>query len=704
VERSELDAAARDDKESNKGHEMWRDERGAGTRGLGLGGSVAMGAVATLTAVAVLASLVLATPSFAGDYRFYSCRIPSGADVGAPAPLETVEGATETAGAWDRIANGDVQYANTCSAGGSLMAALPAGVAHSDGDKMTWEFTAPLGESIVKATLWRAGDADGGDGYLFWLAAPMNPPLSEVLDSDYFTNICAFSFGCEAGVGNPQQPLTSTNELPVPSRGLGGSHVYVNATCSLEACPSDAGDEEGRAVAVYIYAAEMELEQTSAPTVSDVAGELASASVISGEAGVSFRAEDPGSGVYQAVVEVDGSEAQRFVIDEDDGRCAPVAEGDVTTPAFLYPQPCPHTVQGHVSLDATSMAEGEHSLRVLVTDAAGNETPVLERDFEVAHPTVEPGGGSEGKGETEGKDGGEGKDEAGGTTPGEAGAGGGRTGESTPPSGAGTGTGAGSGPANTLSTGLPATLPGALQASTMQSGALGAGSSGGANGTPASPNARLKASWSAHGHGRGHRSGSRTSLTVSYGQRARLEGSLATATGTPIAHALIDVEATPRFGGARAVAMHSIRTGRHGRFALSLSRGVSSRRVELSYAATTGGAAVASVSAELVVKAGVRLKISPRRTALGGTIELDGRVLGGPIPRGGKEVVLEARSRGTRWLQFDVVHTNAHGSFSARHRFRLPGPVGYSFRAVSPSEADFPFSAGASQAVSVWER
>ena len=105
--------------------------------------------------------------------------------------------------------------------------------------------------------------------------------------------------------------------------------------------PRNRGDPNGYAAAIYLYAADLTLEQTAPPTASDVSGELASASVLSGTSDVVFSASDPGSGVYEALVSVDGQVVQRTVLDEDGGRCRTVGDATDGLPAFLYLQPCP---------------------------------------------------------------------------------------------------------------------------------------------------------------------------------------------------------------------------------------------------------------------------------------------------------------------------------------------------------------------------
>jgi hypothetical protein len=88
---------------------------------------------------------------------------------------------------------------------------------------------------------------------------------------------------------------------------------------------------------------------------------------------------------------------------------------------------------------------------------------------------------------------------------------------------------------------------------------------------------------------------------------------------------------------------------------------------------------------------------------VGRSIHFTGRLLGVPIPSGGKQLILEASSGGG-WVQFDTIRTGAHGRYHASYRFKFPGPTTYRFRVVSPREADFPFLDGASNIVVVRER
>lgn len=610
---------------------------------------------ASIVAAAALVAIFMLAPSgaAAATYDVYSCRIPYGESAGSPAPVEVASEAAEEPGRWSRSATGEASTGDSCASGGALLAAIPAGATHTEAEEATWRFTAPAGERIAAAALWRAGDAEGGDGYLFWLATPSNPgPGNAEMVEDMFTG-CAYLASCTK-VGSQNEPLAAQNLVSVPEEQLGGSHLYLDAGCSRATCPNEGEEPSGYAAAGYLYAADITLEDDTPPTVSGLSGPLYSQEDVSGQASLRFHASDSGSGVYQEIVRVDGAIASEQVIDEEEGRCRQAPSGPDRRPAFLYAQPCPSSTEGAATLDTSTLSDGPHSLTVTITDAAGNETTALQRSIDVQNG----GSGSEaGKGTH----------------------GGGSAGAGTGP-GAGPGTGANAGGQ------APSSRPAD-------------------NGLGASAEAKLTARW-ARASGASPRKGGKrpSSVRSSFGVREAIVGRLTTRSGKPIAHATLSVREQDLYGGSRAVRMAPARTGPDGRFLIRLARRTPSKKITIRYDPTKGSVAGAiSRTLTLMVHAGVRLHVTPRRASVGTTIELSGRVLGGPIPHGGKQVVLEARSKGSGWVKFDVVSAGRDGRFHAAHRFRLPGPVRYSFRALCVHEADFPFLSGSSNVVKVWE-
>jgi hypothetical protein len=549
-------------------------------------------------ALAVLGLPVMATGAQAGRYHVYSCRTPAGES----APADGWSGSVAAGGAYDDYAR------NACGEQGALVAALGEQTSHlANVDRATWAFEAPQFDSLIGATLWRAGYLHGTVGeratYQFWLAAP----LTKIFDECLFTEECR-------GKGDPSQPLSSANRLVVPSANI-GARQFVNVSCGAgmegSECGGHFGDANGYAAVVYLYAADMVLEQTAGPSAGNVSGELASAPAVSGTSDVAFSSSDPGAGVYAAVFSIDGRPVQGTVLDENGGRCRNVGQTADGLPAFLYLQPCPASLSADVGFDTTRVGNGPHHLVVSVIDAAGNAAPVLDRTVSIANAP--------------------------------------------PP-----------------------------------------GTPGPANGSNASVQATLTAAWQ---HSRRERLKSR------YGRAQSIIGRLTGPGGAPIVGASLDLLAIPAFAGARAVTMPSPRTGPDGRFAVRLPAGVSSRTLRLGYRAHAGDPLpVATRTLALSVDAGVALSVTPRTASVGRSIFFRGRLLGGPIPRGGKQLVLEARSPGGSWIEFDVIRANARGRYRASYRFKFPGPAVYQFRVLSEAESDYPFAAGSSNVVSVRER
>ncbi|HEY8304795.1 MAG TPA: hypothetical protein VIG42_09455 [Solirubrobacteraceae bacterium] len=416
------------------------------------------------------------------------------------------------------------------------------------------------------------------------------------------------------------------------------THIYANVSCGGSpkfVCPSGKGDSNGYAAVVYIYASDLTLEESAQPSVSSVEGELATASTLSGVADLAFHAEDPGSGVYQAVFTVDGVPAGTTLVDENSGHCRDVGQTTDGLPAFLYVQPCKAVVNADVPFDTSTLADGTHHLVVTVTNAAGNSTVALDRKIAVLnHPS------------------------------------------SAPPAGA-----------SPVEVGV--VLAGQHDAIT-QNNTLPS------NGGNASPAALLSVRWSSTSH---------TTLAAPYGRSHTILGRLTAPGGSPISGATVQALYTPAYQGAPTRALASVRTSSTGAFKVKLPSSTPSSRITLAYSSHSGQPAPDVTSAlTLAVPASLALRIAPTVSHAGGTIFFSGALHGAPLPRGGKQLVLEARSPGAAWRQFQVLATGSHGRYRATYRFRLPGPITYEFRALSPREADFPYGAGSSNVVRVRER
>jgi hypothetical protein len=245
--------------------------------------------VAGVTWVAVLGATVHAV-AWAGGFHVYACRTPDG-------EVAPVDGWSES------TSQVDDEATNSCSGTGGLIAALKSGSSHpADTDLATWAFNAPIGETISAASLWRAGDtAGGGDAhaeasYMFWFAGFANSGgTAQPFD------MCEALSGC-TGEGNLESPFAASNHLEAPTKALHSAYLSLNASCgsliSSSVCPASAGDPNGNAAIVELFAADLTLTQETAPTVKEVSGTLATAATVSGTSDVGFTATDPASGVY----------------------------------------------------------------------------------------------------------------------------------------------------------------------------------------------------------------------------------------------------------------------------------------------------------------------------------------------------------------------------------------------------------------------
>lgn len=552
--------------------------------------------LALAAVAAMLVVLVFAGGAQAGRYHVYSCRTP----LWEVAPTTGWSGSKAAGSTYATYAE------DTCKSGGALLAALGEATTHIPNvDRATWTFAAPSGTSLVAASLWRAGYLHGPSGestsYRFWLAGPKGS-----------FDTCVFSEKCSSE-GEVGTPLSSSNFVLVPPVAIGSS-LSINAACSFSGpgskCGNGFGDPNSYAAAVYLFAADLTLEQTVGPSASDVSGELATAPAVSGTSDVAFSATDPGAGVYEAVFSVDGQVVQRTGLDENGGMCRDVGETSDGLPAFLSPQPCEQSLSADVGFDTTRVSNGAHHLLVTVTDAAGNAVAVLDRTITVANP-------------------------------------------------------------------------------------LAPGTPGPQNGANASSQAALVVAW------KGSR---RERITVGYGHAETIAGRLTAPDGAPIAGAQIEVLATPSFAGAKSK-LTSVLTGPDGRFAVRVPAGASSRTLHFIYRSHHGDALPAVTrTLALGVRAGIALTVAPRTASVGRSIFFRGRLRGGPVPRDGKQLVLEARSPGGRWIEFEVIRTDSRGRYHASYRFKFPGPADYQFRVVSELESDYPFLVGSSKTIGVHER
>jgi hypothetical protein len=220
---------------------------------------------------------------------------------------------------------------------------------------------------------------------------------------------------------------------------------------------------------------------------------------------------------------------------------------------------------------------------------------------------------------------------------------------------------------------------------------------GPANGAGASDAARLAVRWTRTRH-----------LTLRTGdpRRAIVTGKLVDESGRPISGATLElITRTTVPSSPERVSRHGPVTRASGHFTLRVGRRATSRDIRVAYRSHANDAApVAQRTLHLRVRARLRLAVRPHGARAGTVVRFRGRLLSLPIPRRGKQIVLQGRLRHGRWQNFDVVRTDRRGRFHAHYRFRTGARGMYSFRAVSRFEAAYPYIAGHSRAVHVAKR
>ncbi len=219
-------------------------------------------------------------------------------------------------------------------------------------DKATWTFTVPANETLASATLWRASRGHSRSG-----------ETGDLSDLDVRAHRIRSlrrmpQFSAVVAEGKSAHPLlASENRVVVPSNesretSMATSSCFAGFTGNE--CGNGFGDPSGYAVAWYLYAADLVLEQTEGPSARNVTGPLATEQTRARHERLIFRATDPGAGVYQAVFNVDGHVVQETVIDENGGHCRNVGQTTDGLPAFLYLQPCLKSLTADVGFDSTS--------------------------------------------------------------------------------------------------------------------------------------------------------------------------------------------------------------------------------------------------------------------------------------------------------------------------------------------------------------
>jgi len=589
---------------------------------------------------------------------------------------------------------------------GGVPMAVGQGNTYGQGTWSALLYQAPANVTINGGTIYRAEKAEGANSGFMGINQQggdytnlYSLPRNGVDQGDWFA-------GNVAARGTFAWPFSPENIVNVTVSSDAG-HWDVNATCdpngnNNSSCTLTAGQWEYR-----IFGGTISLSAANDPQASTITGPMTSESPLRATESVTFSATDEGPGLAYVKLLVDGNTVQSQTIDTNNGHCVPVPGSDAYT--WAYQVPCKTSVGGRTySLNTAVVADGSHHVQVVIEDAAGNQSIVVDRTVDTHNAPASTSAA---------------------TILAPAGVSLGRTlfaqpGTWSAPAGAGVISygfqwqdcdtqgnncraigGAQSAAYTTTASDSGHTLRVALAASdndgltSLTSAASGSvpapqepgssttpGAKGAPNGSGASESAQLRLSTPG-------------AFTRPFAQRAfRLAGRLVDSQGDPVAAASLDVLAQTAGADAPTLIGH-IRTNATGAFSAVVPPGPS-RLIVLAYRAFSGdGGYAAQAKTRESVSAGVRLNVFPHRASSTGTITLSGRVLG-PIPAQGVIVGLLVHYRG-HWEPFRTPRTDGNGRFSVIYQFQ--GSVGrFPFRAeVFGGQSGLPYTTGTSTPVDV---
>jgi hypothetical protein len=531
-----------------------------------------------------------------------------------------------------------------------------------------WTLTAPSGTTIASATMTRTFQ-----GFESFFTYDLTTPDGRLLER-------AATWG-----GGSVSSGKRTFVVNAPS-------LQGRFYCATSSCTTTSG------TSVTITGLTPTIEDDHPPTFdSPPTGSLFAPGSVSGLRGVSYSATDIGGGIYKVSLLVDGQVQQSVVPDTNGGHCAK---------PFTMLVPCALHVTGALSVDTTKLSEGQHDVRLAVTDATETGTATSAPQTITVDNVPLPSGGIPAI---------SGQPTAGKTLSALAGVWDGAVSfayqwqrcETTGTGCAFVGSGmtyvvpfadAGSRlrvrvtaynsagePATALSAltnvvgNVPSVVP---EVPVPSSSSLVPSLLPATNGSNAGPRVLLSAAFARGRH---------TVLTTA-GRRVRITGRLVNASnGRPITAARIEETIKPTAGSPHAT-VRTVTTSPTGTFSVLLSRTAPSEALRFAYRPGATSSVVASVKLRLRVRASIRWRASSSHRILrfGGTVP-------GPVPAHPVQYVEVQWRRGASWATLaHPVAVARSGRWSLTYAVGGAVPTGarFEFRAsIRSTSAGYPYEA-----------
>jgi hypothetical protein len=308
-----------------------------------------------------------ASSSYAGEWMEVSCVNPS--QSAAPS-----EGWTSFAGGGGYGSNNST----SCGPGSPMFAILSSDAAVGVGSNETLQYTPPAGSTLIGGSADVSFYADGRGYDASGTAVAYSP--------EYAYNGSSVFFQCASGLpACADGTYDYSGVLGIP--GGRGGNLYLSAGCGgASGASCDEGGSEGAWSLVRLWWANLLLSNDATPSASAISGTLLSPNA-SGTEELTFDAADPGGpGVYLVTAEIDGKAVYSGTPNGNGGKCASVGTSSGVL-MFDYGQPCPVSESVDLLINTATLANGQHTLKVTVEDAAQNTSVVYDGPITTLQPS-----------------------------------------------------------------------------------------------------------------------------------------------------------------------------------------------------------------------------------------------------------------------------------------------------------------------------